>query len=289
LVGQVVEAPFDRGSDEITMIHGAVELTAASVSPGGYRLTLRILNLTPSQSGESSDPDRLLSVSMASTHAILGVRHGEFVPLRDPPPSLRDAAEECRSVGLWPMLVGEPGARDLLLCAPIILDDYPQVAPESPGDLFDSTEIDEILSLRILTLTLDEKREMAAGDERVRALLARTESLDTDELARLHGAVRTAMSTVKTPQTLRIGGREAGPGDKVRLHPRGRSDIFDVALAGQIATIVSVEQDYDARTYLAVTVDDDPGRDLGAEGNTGHRFFFAPEEVEPLVPPEHPG
>ncbi len=99
-------------------------------------------------------------------------------------------AAGCQNIGAWPVLVGDPGERDTMLSSPIILYDYPQVAPESPGDLFDSTEIDEILILRILTLTDDEKRAAAAVDERVRALLYRNESLAMEQLAGLHGAVR---------------------------------------------------------------------------------------------------
>src|SRR6185437_15663359 len=96
----------------------------------------------------------------------------------------------CENRGLWPILVGEPGSRDLLLCAPIILEDYPRIAPESPGDLFDGTEIDEILTLRILTLTSDEKWAMSELDDRTRALLDRTESLGAERLGALHGTFR---------------------------------------------------------------------------------------------------
>jgi hypothetical protein len=84
-------------------------------------------------------------------------------------------------------------------------------------------------------------------------------------------------------ECLHIGARELRKGDRVRLRPRGRADILDLALAGKIATIDEIEQDYEGRAYLAVTVDDDPGRDLGALRQPGHRFFFAPDEVEPVV------
>ena len=68
----------------------------------------------------------------------------------------------------------------------------------------------------------------------------------------------------------------------VRLRPRGGADAFDLLLTGQAATVVAVEQDYEGRTYLAVTVDEDPGQDLGREGRPGHRFYFRPEDVEPF-------
>ncbi len=87
-------------------------------------------------------------------------------------------------------------------------------------------------------------------------------------------------------ECVHVGGAELRRGDRVRLRPAGRADILDLALADKTATIDSVEQDYEGRIYLAVTVDDDPGRDLGALRQPGHRFFFRPEEVEPLGPGE---
>ena len=69
----------------------------------------------------------------------------------------------------------------------------------------------------------------------------------------------------------------------MRLRPHGRADILDMALAGKAATVEAIEQDYDGQIYLAVTVDDDPGKDLGMLRQPGHRFFFRPEEVEPLA------
>ena len=84
-------------------------------------------------------------------------------------------------------------------------------------------------------------------------------------------------------ECLHIGPAEIRPGDRVRLRPRGRADILDLALAGMTATVDAIEEDYDGRAYLAVTVDDDPGKDLGALRQPGHRFFFSPEEIEPLT------
>jgi hydrogenase maturation protease len=161
------------------------ELSAAKVAAGLFRLSLRVWNRT--QLDPAADA---LMRTMASTHAVLRVRGGSFVSLLDPPDVWRDHAAACSNAGVWPVLVGEPGQTDTVLASPIILYDYPQVAPESPGDLFDGTEIDEILSLRILTLTDEEKRQAAAIDERVGELLARTESLDQQQLSRLHGALR---------------------------------------------------------------------------------------------------
>jgi hydrogenase maturation protease len=180
-------------------ISGAVEIAAVPAGDRLFKITIRILNVTPlDQAGEKSRDEALMR-SFASTHAILGVRAGEFVSLLDPPEYLRAAAAACDNIGGWPVLVGEAGERDTMLASPIILYDYPQIAPESPGDLFDGTEIDEILTLRIMTMTDEEKREMRAVDERSRALLDRTESLAREQLMRLHGTVRGLWPSQEEP------------------------------------------------------------------------------------------
>ena len=84
-------------------------------------------------------------------------------------------------------------------------------------------------------------------------------------------------------ECLHLGGAEIRAGDRVRLRPRGRADILDLVLAGKTATVEAIEQDFEGKIHLAVIVDDDPGKDLGALRQPGHRFFFAPEEVEPLT------
>jgi hydrogenase maturation protease len=171
-------------------VSGAVEAFAEPVGEWLFKVRVRVLNHTPLDDADRRSRDDALLRSLVSTHTILGVRGGEFVSLLDPPEACRAAAAGCRSEGTWPVLVGEPGATDAVLSSPIILYDYPQIAPESPGDLFDATEIDEILTLRILALSAEEKRAMAAVDERARALLQRTEALAGDQLLSLHGAVR---------------------------------------------------------------------------------------------------
>jgi hypothetical protein len=188
-------------------LQGMVELAAVPAADGLYRVTVRVVNRTPAEDEGRGSRDSALLRALVSTHTILGVRDGEFVSLLDPPEPWREAAAACRNVGTWPVLVGAEGETDTMLSSPIILYDYPQVAPESPGDLFDGTEIDEILTLRILTLTDDEKRAMAAVDERARALLTRTEGLGGEDLWRLHGAVRGLH-----PHAGEGGHDELGPG-----------------------------------------------------------------------------
>lgn len=173
-------------------LEGTIEIDAQPLGNDLFRVTLRVLNQSrlSGDAAKQAPRDEALMQALASTHAVLGVRQGRFISLMDPPDSMRDAAADCRNLGLWPVLVGEEGQTDTMLAAPIILYDYPQVAPESPGDLFDSTEIDELLTLRIMTLTDEEKQTMAAVDSQTRALLERTEAMARDELAGLHGALR---------------------------------------------------------------------------------------------------
>lgn len=190
-------------------LEGTVLVSARQVDGDAFRISIRITNETPllrelqrdqsddAKSGGTLANEALLR-SFASTHAILRLVDGEFVSLIDPPEERLSAVQQCSNNKLWPILVGEQGARDTLLCSPIILFDYPQIAAESPGDLFDATEIDEILTLRILTLTEDEKRQICALDERGRALLARTHALAERRLADLHGTVRS-FSHVEEP------------------------------------------------------------------------------------------
>ena len=115
----------------------------------------------------------------------------------DPPEELRAASSACVNSGAWPVLVGEEGQRDAMLCSPIILYDYPQIAPESPGALFDGTEIDEILTLRILTLTDEEKLAMGQTDERAREVLERTESMPPEQFMKLHGVLRGIATKIR--------------------------------------------------------------------------------------------
>jgi hydrogenase maturation protease len=174
---------------EQSALTGELEVSARPVGDL-FRVTVRVRNLTPLE-GAAGDREAALRHTFVSTHTILHVQGGAFVSLLDPPAACQDHAAACRNVGTFPVLVGEPGQTDTLLSSPIILYDYPRVAPESPGDLFDATEIDEILTLRILTLTDEEKREMCAADKRARALLERTEALAREQLLGLHGAVRS--------------------------------------------------------------------------------------------------
>jgi hypothetical protein len=170
-------------------LSGTVTLSAGEVEDGLFKLRVQICNRTPLEGADQLTRDEAALHALVATHTILGVRDGEFVSLIDPPLALKKEAAACSNCGTWPVLVGETGARHTMLSAPIILYDYPQLAAESRGNFFDASEIDEMLALRILTLSEDEKKAMAAVDERARALLERTETLGLKGLAELHGVV----------------------------------------------------------------------------------------------------
>ena len=278
-------------------IEGEITIAATEIVQDVFQLTVRIENLTPIDAPSQMSRDEIQLRAFTSTHTILGLRNAEFVSLLDPPAELKDAVAACNNQGTWPVLAGEQGEKDVLLSSPIILYDYPQVAPESPGDLFDSTEIDEILTLRILAMTAEEKREMAAVDERGRALLERIEALTATDMARLHGTLRdphlgaaTAgaiandawRATDAKPQLafLRVHGTDLKVGDHVRLSPKGSADIMDMVLKDEVAIIEAIERDFEDKVHVAVVLENDPGREFGLDRMPGHRFFFSPDELE---------
>ena len=259
-----------------SQLEGVVSLAATEVIPGLFKLAVAIENLSSGVADKNID--EALFQSLLSTHTLLRVEEGTFISLLDPPAPYGAWAASCRNSGAWPVLVGpEPG--EMMLAAPIVLYDYPQVAPESPGDLFDGTEIDEILSLRIQTLTDEEKQEISGSNERTRTIVERTDLLTEDQLLRLHGRLRGGISTrcIDRPREPMAGFRS---GDRVRLRPRRGADAMDLILSGQSATVVSVHQDFEGGIHLGVVIDDDPGRDFGEQGLPGHRFFYRPDEVE---------
>jgi hypothetical protein len=171
-------------------LSGWIELESKPRPDGAIQVTVRVRNLTSCKSLPEQNRADALMYSLVSAHTILTVTNGKFVSLLDPPERLKSAAAACRNIGTWPVLVGDEGDCDTMLSSPIILYDYPQIAPESPGSLFDGTEIDEILSLRILTMTDDEKQEMRQSDQRAREILERTENMPPEQFMKLHGVLR---------------------------------------------------------------------------------------------------
>lgn len=172
-------------------VSGTIVVSAEAAGKDLFKLRVHIENRTPETSALSSRHNAVLLQSFVSTHTILQVQQGAFISLLEPPDALQVAVQTCENLHTWPVLVGGEGERDVLLSSPIILYDYPQIAPESPGNLFDGTEIDEILTLRILTLTEEEKEQMRQGDKRAREILERTEAMTPEQFMQLHGTIRS--------------------------------------------------------------------------------------------------
>jgi hydrogenase maturation protease len=173
-------------------LNGSVQLDAESLRDDVMKITVRVKNdshIYPQEGTAAGGREAALCYSLVSAHTILGVEDAKFLSLLEFPQDFADLAAKCNNVGTWPVLVGDRA--DTMLSSPIILYDNPQIAHESTGNLFDSTEIDEILSLRILTLTDDEKREMRESDERSREILERTENMPPEQFMKLHGVLRS--------------------------------------------------------------------------------------------------
>lgn len=184
LAAPLAALPVEKNFEFDGVVAGQISLSAERRGAIA-KIILKIRNTIEE---EIADRDQALLRSLVSVHSILHVEGGEFISLLETPPEFREAAADCQNIGAWPVLAGDD--RSTMLASPVILYDYPQIAPESAGDLFDGTEIDEILALRILTMTDEEKQEIREGDERGRQILERTEMLPPEQFEKMHGALR---------------------------------------------------------------------------------------------------
>src|SRR4051794_1209765 len=243
----------------------------AQLTVDGRRATLRIENHTPVAEGIGRA--EALRHALISTHPILRVDGGSFVsPLE----------AGLRSVNTFPVLA--TAEDDVIVGAAIVLPDHPQLAPESLGGLFDSTEIEEALLLHVQVLSDEERSAIAGGDPAVREMIERAEAATPDDILALHGRV-----TLTPPQPsaavgdptrgeprVEADGKVFTRGMTVRLHPRPDADLQARMLEGRKGTVERIYVEFDGRVQLGVTVDDMPGQDLMRE--TGRfLFFFAPE------------
>ncbi|MFG2881910.1 hypothetical protein ACGFYV_06220 [Streptomyces sp. NPDC048297] len=313
--------PLPGGAGRVVRRREAVRahttVAAEHLGSDVYRLRVRTEN-----SGSASDPraprGEALRRALLATHTLIGGEGVEFVSQIDPPAALRDHVRDCRNAFTFPVLGGDPPHADngtddgsgttgaVVLSSPIILPDHPQVAPESPGDLHDAAEIDEILTLRTMLLTDEEKAEARATDPRAARILDRVDTMPREVFSRLHGAIRSLTPAALSPSseapaparpawwqegaddglspttdTVLVDGVPVGGGSRVRLCPRGRgADAQDMFLAGRTARVAAVFHDVDAGVHLAVTVDGDPAAEL--HGWYGRFHYFRPDELEPL-------
>ncbi|HUC15676.1 MAG TPA: hypothetical protein VMS00_14595 [Acidimicrobiales bacterium] len=292
-------------------VQGRATVTATEARGDGpmLKVTVTIANTT-SWAGASERRESVMDRSLVAVHTMLAIDRGRFVSLLDPPDGACDAARSCKNDGAFPVLIGDD---DIMLSSPIILYDHPEVAPESPGDLYDGTEIDEILALRVLTLTDEERSEARGTDPRAAAIIDRVDGLAPEIWDELHGAVRSldmARPMSSTPPieerpltvpwwdpeadasfdpwetSVVIAGTEVGKGSRVRLHPTHRSDAQDLFLDSLTATVAGIFTDVDGAEHVAVSVDDAGSEELSWQGRY---LFFHPDEVEPLPRQDAPG
>jgi hypothetical protein len=262
-------------------------------SDGPYplaKVTIRVDNTT-AWAGPVDRRDDVMRRSLVAVHLLMAIDGGRFVSMLDPPEFARFAVSTCVNNGAFPVLVSD----DVVLSSPIILYDFPAVAPESTGDMFDATEIDEILALRVLTLTDDEKREARATDPRSAAIVDRCDQMGPDAFETLHGTFRSlrqpgsdqaqawwdpAVDAEFDPwtDTVAIGSSPVGTGTRVRLRPSRRADAQDLFLAGRSATVAGVFHDVDGAVHVAVVLDGDPAADLHQW--QGRYLYFHPDEIE---------
>ena len=277
------------------------ELTVASEPDGDLRrVSVRVGNI-----GDRRGPTRIDAViarSMIGTHVIAEVVGGQFVSLLEPPPAAADAVSRCSQHRCFPVLAGPPGTHDVLLVSPIILYDHPEVAEQSNTALYDCTEIDEILTLRVMTMTDEEKAQARATDPRAAQIIDQCDAMSPEAMARLHGVLRNphghAGLVPEIPEgvdwwdpladnavrpeidAVLVNGVRVARGSRVRLRPRRNADAQDIFVAGKTARVTSVHEDVEGNKHVGVVVDDDPAADL--HDWYGRYLYFSPDEIEPL-------
>ncbi|HEY7053936.1 MAG TPA: hypothetical protein VH496_17660 [Mycobacterium sp.] len=288
------------------------ELTLTSNCDDGLtRISVQVGNA----GAPPADKDDAITRSFIGTHVIMQVAGGEFVSLIDPVTRAVDAVARCVQHRCFPVLAGPAGQTDLMLVSPIILYDHPEIAEQSEGALYDSTEIDEILTLRVMTMTDEEKAAARATDPLAAQLIDRCDSMSPEAMLNLHGVLRDPHATEPAlPSAVRASGSSLLPeipdgvdwwdpladtavqpeidavlvngirvarGSRVRLRPSRRADAQDIFFSGKTAHVTAVHEDVDGNQHVAVVVDEDPAADL--HDWYGRYLYFAPDEVEPLT------
>jgi hypothetical protein len=281
-------------------LHAQLEITAEH-DDGYVRLALTVRNTA----GRAADKDEAIAVSLIGTHLLAEITDGDFVSLLEPPASADNAVARCRHHRCFPVLAGPPGDHALVLVSPIILYDHPEIAEQSEGALYDSTEIDEILTLRIMTMTDEEKAVARATDPLAAQIIDRCDSMSPEALLNLHGVLRNphaaddnaglipeipdgvdwwdplADNAVQPDcDAVLVNGVRVSRGSRVRLHPSRRADAQDLFFADRIARVTSVHETVDGDQHVGVVLEDDPAADLHEW--YGRYLYFAPDEVEPL-------
>jgi hypothetical protein len=282
-------------------LHGQLDISAERDGEL-LRVSFEVRNVSP----PAADKDEAIATSLIGTHLLLEVTDGEFVSLLEPPDSAASAVGRCSQHRCFPVLAGPPGANDLVLVSPIILYDHPEIAEQSKGALYDSTEIDEILTLRIMTMTDEEKAQARATDPLAAQIIDRCDAMSPEAMLDLHGVLRNPHAPSASPglipevpadvdwwdpmadnavrpdlDAILVNGTRVARGSRVRLHPSRRADAQDLFYTDKIARVTSVHEDVDGDQHVGVVLEEDPAADL--HDWYGRYLYFAPDEVEPLI------
>ncbi len=288
LAGRIVRESWPLSG---ALIASAECVSATPTSEGDGLFSLRVRVENDSAIVPATERGVVLRTAFVSAHTLLGMTGGAFLSPIDPPESALAATAYLVNEHTWPVLVGDASAdaqrASLVLSSPIVLADFPQIARQTDADAFDGTEIDELLTLSVLSLSDAERAEARATDPRARAIVERAEAFGAPDVARLHAEVEPVpvfeALAEPAPETILIGGIVVAKGSSVRLAPKRRADAWDMFLVGKTATVQAIHQDFEDRIYVAVTVDEDPATEYHAW--YGRSFFFEPDEVVALERP----
>ncbi|AEV76078.1 hypothetical protein MycrhN_5610 [Mycolicibacterium rhodesiae NBB3] len=296
-------------------VRADLTLTAEHDDADRFRVSVSIRNT----GAPAADKEAAIGTSLIGTHLIAEVVGAQFISLLEPPDSAAASVSQLVQHRCFPVFAGRPGERDLLLISPIILYDYPEIAEQSEGALYDSTEIDEILTLRVMTMTEAEKAQARATDPLAAAIIDRCDSMSPDAMRQLHGVLRNphaqglghdpgldelheqmrsaglipeipegvdwwdpVADTAVRPDldAVLVNGVRVAAGSRVRLRPSRRADAQDIFFAGKSARVTSVHEDVDGQQYVGVIVEGDP--DVEMPASYRRYLYFAPDEVEPM-------
>ncbi|HEX2358830.1 MAG TPA: hypothetical protein VHH72_03335 [Solirubrobacterales bacterium] len=284
---------------EGTGVSGRIRMRAELLGPDLARVRLCVHNDTPIEDPAGATRAEALRHSLLSVHPLLEVEGGRFASPLERDGEVGAAVSGCEPVNTFPVLA-EDGDRAVLGAA-IVLPEHPELAPESIGNLFDNTEIEEALLLHVQTLSDLEQDSIGEQDPAVREMIQRAQGVSGEEMLGLHGRLTfkepdegeaadepveanahrqppPGSDEIQGEEETEVSGLHLRRGDKVVLRPGTDGDVFDRILHGRTATIERIYRGYDERIYLGVTVDDDPGQELLRE--TGRYLFFFGDEVE---------
>jgi hypothetical protein len=229
----------------------------------GDRVVACVHNTTPFAGGDRAEA---LRSSFISTHVVIRAAGGRFLSPLDHPGD---------QVNSYPVLA--TAADDAVLGAAIVLPDHPQIAPESRGNLFDGTEIEEALLLHVQALSDEERSEIEHQDPAVREMIERAAATTPEDLMKLHGRLEMRDPRAGEDEAT-VDGMTFRRGTRVVMRPDVERDFYDRMLHGRTATVERIYLDPEGGVHLAVSIDDDPGRELMRD--TGRFHFFKPKEVE---------